>query len=214
MVPDFLDRYSHGRSPCHRMPARLKIVLTLAVILTAALAPISAWPVHGVLATLIFLGLSVAGIPLSYLWRRIALFLPFVACLGLALPASKGFHAGWDLMAAVVVRALVSFLAGLWLVNVTPFDRLLAALSQLGMPRIFAEMLAFMYRYIFVLFDEMSRMHTARRARTFSPRSRWFEWKLTAQLLGMLLIRALDRAERIHGAMLSRNWTGRSHPLD
>jgi hypothetical protein len=30
----------------------------------------------------------------------------------------------------------------------------------------------------------------------------------------MSLIRALDRAERIHGAMCSRGWTGKIHALD
>ena len=95
MAPDFLDRYSRGGSLCHRMPARLKILLTLAAILTAALVPISAWPVHGVLATLIFMALSVAGIPLAYLWRRIMLFLPFVLCLGLALSLVNDPLIGW-----------------------------------------------------------------------------------------------------------------------
>jgi len=214
MQPDFLDRYSRGTTLCHRLPAGVKLLLALAVIVTAVSLPISQWPLEGCLACVVFMGLSVAKIPLAYLWRRVVLLLPLVVCMALTVPASRGFAAGLEIMAAVIVRAIVSFLAGLWLVNVTPFDKLIAALQRCGMPRLFAAMLAFMYRYMFVLFDELDRMRTARKSRSFGSRGAWSEWKTTATLIGLLLIRALDRAERIHGAMSSRGWSGRIRTLD
>jgi cobalt/nickel transport system permease protein len=214
MPPEFLDPYSRGTTLCHRLPVRLKIVLTLAVILAVALVPISAWPVQGCLGCLIFAAHSVAGIPLAYLLRRLMLFLPFVLCIAVAVPMSNGFSSGWDVAATVVMRSVLSFLAGLWLVNVTPFGSLLAGLRGLGMPRVFASMLAFMYRYVFVLFEELARMRTAQRARSFGPRPLWQEWKCTGYLLGGLLIRALTRAERIHDAMCARGWRGEFRSLD
>lgn len=214
MSHDFLDRYSRGNTVCHRLPERLKIVVVLAIILAAGLLPIRLWPVHACLAILVFIGLSVAEIPLAYLWRRVMLLFPFVVCVALAVPMSRGFTAGWEIGAGIVIRAFVSFLAGLWLVNVTPFDRMLAAFGRLGMPRVLVDLLSFMYRYVFVLFDELGKMRTARRARNFGARGAWAEWKSTTQLLGMLLIRAMNRAERIHGAMCARNWSGKVRPLD
>lgn len=214
MARDFLDRYSRGDTVCHRLPAPLKILLTGTVIIAAALLPVAMWPLHVCLAVIVFMGLSLAEIPLAYLWRRILLLTPCVVCIALAVPLSRAFTAGWEIMATIMVRAGVSFLAGLWLVNVTPFDQLLAAFGKLGMPRLMIDLLAFMYRYVFVLFDELARMRTARRARTFGPRGAWAEWKSTTQLLGMLLIRAMNRAERIYGAMCARNWSGKVRPLD
>lgn len=214
MQPDFLDRYSRGNTVCHRLPAALKIILTMAVIIAAVSLPIDQWPLEGCLACLVFMALSVARVPTAYILRRVLLLLPFVLGLALAVPLSRGFAAGGEIMAAVVVRSVVSFLAGLWLVNVTPFDQLLVALQKMGMPRLFAALLSFMYRYLFVLFDELERMRTARKSRTFGPRGVWASWKQSTQLVGMLLIRSLDRAERIHGAMCSRGWQGRIHSLD
>ena len=214
MPGDFLDRYSLGNTVCHRLPARLKIVLTVAFIAGCALLPISYWPAHGCLACLVFAGLSLAEIPMAYLARRLVLFLPLVLMTALAVPLSRGFAGGWETSAAVVIRSVVAFLAALWLVTTTPFDRLLAAMCRLGMPRLFAALLAFTYRYIDVLFDELARMKTAQRARTFKQQSVWQSWTSTTQLVGLLLIRALDRAERIHGAMASRGWRGKMHTLD
>jgi cobalt/nickel transport system permease protein len=214
MGHDFLDRYSRGDTFFHRLPARLKIVATLAVILTALWVPVEYWPVHGCLACLIFSAQSLSGIPLAYLGHRLLLFVPFVILMSIGLPLSDASPASWQWLAGVLVRSTLSFMAGLWLVNVTPFDQLLVGFRRLGLPLILIAILAFMYRYIFVVFDEFARMREARLARSFGRRRFWREWALSAQLLGMLLIRALDRAERVYGAMCARGWDGRVRTLE
>ena len=214
MPADFLDHFSRGATVCHRLPPRPKILLTVAVITLAALLPAAMWPAQGCLACLVFAALTLAEIPIAYLVRRLVLFLPLVAMTALAVPLSRGFSGGWETALGIVIRSTVAFLAGLWLVSTTPFDRLLAGLSQLGMPRFFMAMLAFVFRYLSVLFDELARMRTAQRARTFGPRRAGAGWKGAVQLVGMALVRAIDRAERIHGAMCSRGWTGKMRPLE
>jgi cobalt/nickel transport system permease protein len=214
MPADFLDRFSRGTTVCHRLSARLKIVLTLAVIVLTVLLPASLWPAQGCLASLVFVAHTLAEIPVAYLVRRVALILPLVVMTALAVPLSHGFAHGWETTLGIVVRAVVAFLAALWLVSTTPFDRLLAAFCRMGMPRVFAALLAFVYRYIFVLFDELARMRTAQRARTFGHRPGRTRWMSAVQLVGTVLIRAIDRAERIHGAMSSRGWTGNFTTLD
>jgi cobalt/nickel transport system permease protein len=214
MGHDFLDRYSRGDTFFHRLPARLKIVATFALILTGLWVPLDYWPVHGCLACLIFAAQSVAQIPLAYLGHRLLLFLPFVVLMSIGLPLAESSAANWQWFAAVLVRSTLSFLAGLWLVNVTPFDQLLVGFRRLGMPQVLIAILAFMYRYIFVVFDEFDRMRQARLARSFGRRRGWQEWVTSAQLLGMLLIRSLDRAERVYGAMCARGWDGRVRTLN
>lgn len=214
MPRDFLDPYSRGNSVCHRLPDRLKILMVLAMILTALLVPPFHWPVHGCIAAAAFLAMSVAGIPLRYLLVRLMFFLPMLVGIAVAVPASNGFTKGWDVAATILLRGTVSFMGVLWLVNVTPFDRLLVALRKLGLPRTLAAILAFMYRYIFVVFDELSRMRDARRARSFTKRGTLATWTSNAQLIGMLLIRSMNRAERVHGAMCARGFDGEIRTLD
>lgn len=212
MRPDFLDRYARGDTLCHRWPALFKLGLTLVTILTAVVLPISQWPVLGCLACLVFAGLSVARIPMDYLIRRLLLIAPMLVGIALSVLLSQG-SAGLELAATLVARAFVAFLASLWLVNTTPFEVLLLAAQRLGMPSLFAAMLAMMYRYLFVIFDELAKMNTARRARSFGGRFVVREWIESAQLIGRLLIRSVDRAERIHGAMCARGWDGRVRVL-
>lgn len=214
MAVDFLDRYSRGTTVCHRLPVRGKIVVVLAVIVAALFLPMSLWPLHGCLACVIFVAHSLAGIPLAYLVRRVLLLLPIIALTALAVPLSRHTSAAWEVAAGIAVRTIVTFLAGLWLVNTTPFDRLLVGFRGLGMPQLCVALLAFTYRYIDVIFDELARMRTAQRARTFGRRSPWAVWKSTVQLVAMLMIRSLNRAERVHNAMLARGWTGEVRRLE
>ncbi|MDB5385999.1 MAG: ABC-type cobalt transport system, permease component CbiQ [Planctomycetaceae bacterium] len=214
MSLDFLDRYSRGRTICHRLPTWFKLVLTMAIIAGGLLVPAESWPIHGLLLCLVFSAHSLAGIPLDYLWQRLFGFWVFALALTISIPAGKGFIAGWDLALTILFQSTLAFLAGLWLVNVTPFDRLLQTLHRWGMPRLLVAILAFMYRYSYVVFDELQRMRTARLARGFGRGGWWHNWKSSGQLVGMLLVRSLSRAERVHGAMLARGWTGDVHVLD
>ena len=201
------DRYGRRSTVCHRLPSAVKLLLTVGVVLVGMLVPPGSWPVHGVLAMLVFTGHTLARVPMRYLLRRIGLFLPVVVMISLSIPISQGFAAGWEVMAAILFRSSLAFVSILWLISVMPFDQLLVTMRRFHVPAAFVAMLAFMYRYSFVVWDELSKMRTARKARRFR-RGFGFRWRGSIQLIGLLLIRAMERAERVHGAMCARGWDG------
>jgi cobalt/nickel transport system permease protein len=214
MALEFLDRYSRGTSIMHRWPAWFKMCLAISLITSGLFIRGDAWPLHGLLLCIVFAGLSIAGIPMSYLWHRLLGFWLFALLLTISIPAGQVFRAGWDLAVTILLQSTLGFLTGLWLVNVTPFDKLLHTLRRCGVPKLLIAILAFMYRYSYVVFDELQRMRTARNARNFGNSSWRSDWKSNAQMIGMLLVRSLSRAERVHGAMCARGWSGDIHLLE
>ena len=114
---------------------------------------------------------------------------------------------------SLLIKETLAFLATLLLVQVTPFRKLLAALRRLGTPAALVATLQFMYRYLFVLTEELDRMVTARRARAFR-RSGRLDWGLLTGLIGVLFLRAFERGEQVHSAMLARGWDGTMRTLD
>jgi cobalt/nickel transport system permease protein len=64
-----------------------------------------------------------------------------------------------------------------------------------------------MYRYVFVLGDELMRMKCARDARSFGGNSKW-HIKTIGNIIGMLFIRTYERGERVYIAMVSRGFSG------
>jgi cobalt/nickel transport system permease protein len=213
-MSDFWDRYGRSVSPCHRLPPSIKLFLALAVIMIGVAVPIDYWPAYGVLACFVFAGHSIARIPVSYLAKRLLIFLPFIFMMAISLPLSQGFSQGWGLALTILFRGLLAFSVSLWLVNVMPFEQLLITLRRWKCPVVVVAIMAFMYRYVFVVWSELDKLRVARKARAFGSASWWFRWMTLAQMVGMLLIRSLNRAERIHGAMQARGWDGEVRWLD
>ena len=190
------------------MPGGLKLVMALAMILTAGFIPLENWPAHGLLIGIIYVGLSLAGVTTGYLLRRLALFLPLLLVFGLSAPAVRSDGAAWSWTISLWLRCTDSFLAGLWLIHVLPFRDLLTTLHRWHCPAVLIAMLGFMYRYTFILWDELHRLQNARAARDFGAVSWRRTWSTNSQMIGLLLLRAMERAERTHRAMMARGWDG------
>jgi cobalt/nickel transport system permease protein len=92
------------------------------------------------------------------------------------------------------------------LIASTGFASICMSLEKMGAPNSFAVQLLFLYRYIFVLTDEASRMVRARALRAFGGKGMGFS--VFTSMIGQLLLRALDRAQRIHRAMRCRGFDG------
>jgi cobalt/nickel transport system permease protein len=116
-------------------------------------------------------------------------------------------------VASILIKNGLALLTMIVLAGTTPFPRLLAGLRKLGMPPVLVATLRFMERYRHVLVDEVDRMATARRARTFGRRGA-LSWGLLGGLIGMLFLRTFERAERVHDAMIARGWDGTIRSLD
>lgn len=198
-----------GQTLCHSIPPSIKLFLTLAVIIVASLIPLANWPAHGLLLAIVLGGLSLAEVPISYLARRLVLFVPLLFVFALTIPmtqSNKTTAWGWAFLLSL--RCVVSFLAGLWLIHVLPVTELFATLLRWRCPPTLVAMLAFMYRYIFILWDELARLRRARDARDFGELNVVRRWTANAQTIGLLIVRAMERAERTHHAMLARGWDG------
>jgi len=122
---------------------------------------------------------------------------------------SEGFHLGLTVLARVA--ASVSLL--LFLSVTTPIQALGYALYWLKVPKVIVEILLLTYRYIFVLWDEGTRIREAQSLRLGYPSPRSLAgWKLvfrsTCTLMGMVFIRAYDRAESTFSAMQTRAYNG------
>jgi len=116
---------------------------------------------------------------------------------------------GWVSCTSIVIRALLTASAAIILVALPGFPAICAALERLGMPRVFAVQLLFLYRYIFVLTDEGGRVVRARQLRACGRQG--LGLRHFGPLVGHLLLRTWERAERIHMAMLARGFTGETH---
>lgn len=185
MRHSFLDKYSNIASPIHRVNPWVKVIGALCYILLIIFIPIRY--ILFIVPLLLFLILS-SHVPLLHFLKRSLVIIPFVLLCR------------WDLL----LRGYISVLTMILLSSTTRFPDLLKTLHGIGCPKLIIMIMSFMYRYIYVLIDELMRMKQAKDSRTFKPNG----WRILANLIGVLFIRSYERAERIYIAMCSRGFTG------
>lgn len=218
-IRDFrrLDQLALGDSAIHRLDARTKVLTTLAFILfvisydrytLSALIPFAIFPV---------IIMAVADLPVVFLAGKVLLIALLAMAIGLFNPVfdrqsmiwigDVGISAGWISFGSIVLRSALTITAALLLTATTGFSAICQALSRLGMPEVFVRQLQFMYRYLFVLAEEAQRMVRARELRSFRKSGR--EAGALSSMVGHLLLRTWERAERIQIAMRCRGFNGR-----
>ena len=198
----FIDRYSRLSSPIHRVPIPIKLSATIVLIVGTVMVPISAQPFFFSTAGFLMAIAVASRIPPLFLVRRL-LFLEIfaigIAVLSLLQP--KGIAA----FTTVLTKSTICLFTIVLFSNTTQFAGLLRSLRQWGIPDLMITILALMYRYIFVMIDEMERMQRARTSRTFVKR-RLTQWTSLSTAVAQLFIRSTERAERIYAAMCARGW--------
>lgn len=211
-----LDRLAAAHSVVHSLDPRAKILVTLACIVTAM--SFGPHDLSGPLPLLLYpVCLAALGdIPAACVARRLLLASPFALCVGIFNPwldtapllhvGPWAVSGGWMSFLSILLRFTITVSAAIVLIGVTGFVPLCAALPRMGVPRIFAAQLLFLYRYIHVLIREAARMERARDMRSFGHRG--LGLKPFVRLLGQLLLRTLDRAHRIYQAMCCRGFDG------
>jgi cobalt/nickel transport system permease protein len=106
------------------------------------------------------------------------------------------------------------------LVAVVRFPDLIHALEHLRVPSILTTIIAFLYRYLFVLADEVFRLMRARESRAAAvPGKRSggnVAWRagVAGNMAGQLFLRSYERSDRVYNAMLARGYAGHMQTIN
>lgn len=79
--------------------------------------------------------------------------------------------------------------------------------ARLHLPATLVDIAVLTYRYLFLLAEEAERIRQAQ-ANRLGHRTGWTSVKSFGTLIGMIVVRSYDRAERVHEAMLLRGYNG------
>lgn len=213
----YLDTLSRADSPLHRLDPRAKVITTVIFILTVVSFP--RYALSALIPFFIFpvVLIAVSGLPAGYLMKKVLMVLPLAAVIAVFNPVIDrqtlfyigplAVSGGWVSFLSIVIRFFLTVTAAFVLIASCGFDAVCLALSKLGLPKPFVVQLMFLYRYIFVLAEESERMVSAAALRSASSRN--MKLGVFVPLSGHLLLRTLDRSQRIYLAMCSRGFDGR-----
>ncbi len=199
---------------------RSKIVGFFAITLIAVSTPLPAWPVWVACGMALVLAAAVARVSARDVARRARVVLPLVVFVGVFVPffrdgreafpigpLSVSFE-GLRVLAEVTAKATIGTVSAVLLGLTTTVPAVIRGLEVMRVPRLLTLIAAFMYRYLFVIGDELRRMRSALAARGYRPRH-LFAVAALGRMATALFLRSYSRGERVYLAMLARGYTGR-----
>ncbi len=212
-----IERYARLDSPLHRWDARWKLVSLIVLIFAWAVVS-QPW----IALACLFFSISVlftGRLPLHFIFKRLGavhLFLiPCFIVLPFTVPGQPidvmGLtinQEGLKLATTLYLRAAAIVILSMALIYSTPMTRLLRAAEKLRVPRVLIQIALLTYRYIFTLSWEASRIRWALATRGFHNRAVLRVYQTWANVIGLTLIRSLERTERIYRAMQCRGYDG------
>jgi cobalt/nickel transport system permease protein len=217
------EPFAIGNSIIYRLDPRLRIVLTSIYSFVVALS--MQFRVL-IIALLLSVGiLVVSKINLKTVARRVVIVNGLIFVIWLVLPLTfKGavfaqigpltvYRPGVVLSAQITLKSNAILMAFIALIATMSFASLGHALHRLRVPDKIVHLLLMSYRYIFVIEKEYQRLLRAAKIRGFHPGTNVNTYRTYAYVIGMLFVRATNRAERVQQAMLCRGFKGKFHSL-
>ena len=209
------------KSSLNNLATQSLMIMSILFILVLTTLPMDNSISLAVLTSLLFSLIILAGLNPWQLCRKAALVLPVAALLSAAQPfltrpdsriflkiSELSFSYSHSGLMFWLLLTFKTFLAACFLVFVTslkPLPQILSSSSKLGLPRELVGVLLFTYRYLAIIADEAVSMKRAAQCQNFRPRN-LAQASITGGIIANLLLRSLERAERVYQAMLARGY--------
>ncbi len=228
MHHNFLDKYSFLNSPVHNIHPLVKVVAYLILVIAILTCSIFKPMEFIFISFMMCLLIMIAKIPFTFFIRKTLLLSPVFISVLVLMPFMKGESVIWEskfilplsltregisLSTGLLIKSVLFLWASILLFSTTRFNELLYVLRKSGIPRLLIILLAFMYRYVFLLIDEMERVYTGYQARIFNRQSLGDFLKTLSFLVHAIFIRSFERSGRIYQAMCARGFRGEIYLL-
>lgn len=231
-----LEREAFKKSLVHGIDGRVKILMTLAIVIYAVSLPrmdILNFQKLALLEIYLVALLLLARLELSYIALRFAIAMPFGLGLSVLQPFLRQmfiseftvlFTLPFGLVATregalfgaiIFSKFLVSITAMILLSSTTSLSELVASARRMGMPREIVLLFTMMVRYLFVFANMLGRIRTAQKTRCFDILNRKVPRIWTLHQIGYtissMFIRSYEQGERTYQSMLCRGYNADAH---
>ena len=196
-----IDHWAASGTGLFHRASIISKILFLAAVVTAAVVTRNTYSLIGGYGVLL-IAAAAARLP----WTRVVI----LSCYGalFALLYAVSLKAGTWVTALYVMKAMTPAFATLMIIVSTPYPRIFSLISTF-LPEILAAGLYMTYRTLFILLEMMGNFAAAIRLRGgFSPGSLYKNNTNISRGIGMLLVRAIERASRLYAVMVVRGYTG------
>ena len=210
-----MEEEARGVGVVHSLHPMAKLFVT--VIYLVVLLSFHKYALAGVLlmAAYPILLFTLGDIAFRPMWRRMFIILIPVCLVGIANPffdhtpifaGHPGITGGMVSLVTLLLKGVLAVSACYLFMVTTTMEDLCRALRKLRVPAVLVTVIMLVHRYLIVFAEEVDRMRTAYQLR--APSQKGVHFRAWGSLVGMLLLRSVDRAEAVYQAMTLRGFSG------
>ncbi len=129
----------------------------------------------------------------------------FILLVSLSAVLSKEYN----LALLIFVRANAILFFTFLLFDKRDIFEITASLSSLGLPTKLSTLFFFVAKFIFIIKNEFQIIKKALLVRHFKRKTTLFTYKIYANIVGMLVVKCFERADKLKKAMILRNFGGK-----
>lgn len=218
-----IDKYAYLDSPFHNFDPRAKVLCFLFLIFSIVLLNDIRVLLIAFFSTIILVVFS--KIPLGFILKRFKWVAFFIFVVLIVLPftvpgeavLSVGFLSvsqnGILLAVIISLKAFSVMFLVFPMLSTMKFVTFIKTLQHFKLPDKLVQMFTFIYRYVFVVSNELQKTFRSVSSRNVGKKTWMFRYHVLGNVIGMILVRSYERGERIRTAMLSRGYNGKMKTL-
>lgn len=214
-----MDELASQDSPVHRIRPGVKLLVTVAYILTVV--SFSKYDIVGLFFMILYpmIGYQLAMIPISTCFKKLWVVMPLVCAVGVLNPffdretmmtiGSVAVSGGVISMLTLMMKGVFCLMASFLLIATTSIEGICGSLRAIHVPKILTSLLLLTFRYVPVLLEEVAIMTEAYHLR--APKQKGIHISAWGSFLGQLMLRSMDRATALYESMELRGFHGEFH---
>jgi cobalt/nickel transport system permease protein len=164
----------------------------------------------------IIITMTIGDLPFKQSFSHLKYILLAILILGIANPIFDRvglfsvfgitITSGMVSMVTLIMKAGFAIFASFILIETTSIEGICYALRMIRVPKVLVIVIMLIYRYIILMLKEAQRVTQAYSLR--APKQKGICYKAWGPLLGQMLIRSIDRAQKVYESMTLRGFDG------
>ncbi len=164
----------------------------------------------------IIITMTIGDLPFKQSFSHLKYILLAILILGIANPIFDRvglfsvfgitITSGMVSMVTLIMKAGFAIFASFILIETTSIEGICYALRMIRVPKVLVIVIMLIYRYIILMLKEAQRVTQAYSLR--APKQKGISYKAWGPLLGQMLIRSIDRAQKVYESMTLRGFDG------
>lgn len=190
----------------HRIDSSIKIIVT--IIYVIKVLSMKQFILSDIICIVFYpLILFVIGkVPIKFILKKVVFVLPIVLGLSVINLIIDFSYSEIYFSALLLFKCSFALVGALLLIVTTGINNLAFGLKKLKIPNILVIQILMLYRYIVLMMEEFYRVKSAYELRTLGEKS--MTMKDYGQIVGQMLLKTIDRSEKVYEAMKLRGFEG------